>query len=63
MTESLGNLTHSQATAFFDAGYTESHILGIVLAISVKVISNYSNHIFHTELDAGFASRAWSAAA
>ncbi|TAJ79695.1 MAG: carboxymuconolactone decarboxylase family protein [Sphingobium sp.] len=62
MTESRGNPTPAQARAFLDAGYTEEHILGIVLAISVKVISNYSNHIFHTELDAGFASRAWSAA-
>lgn len=63
MTESRGNPTPAQAGAFLDAGYTEEHILGIVLAISVKVISNYSNHIFHTELDAGFASRAWPAAA
>lgn len=63
MTESRGNPTPAQAGAFLEAGYTEEHILGIVLAISVKVISNYSNHIFHTELDAGFASRAWSVAA
>ncbi len=60
MTESRGNPTPGQAKAFLEAGYTEEHILGIVLAISVKVISNYSNHIFHTELDPGFAGRAWS---
>lgn len=63
MTESRGNPTPAQTQAFLAAGYTEEHILGIILAISVKVISNYSNHIFHTELDAGFAGRAWSAAA
>lgn len=63
MTESRGSPTQEQAKAFLNAGYTEEHILGIILAISAKVISNYSNHIFHTELDAGFASRAWSAAA
>lgn len=63
MTESRGNPTPEQAKAFLAAGYTEEHILGIVLAMSVKVISNYSNHIFHTELDPGFATRAWSAAA
>ena len=63
MTESRGNPTPDQAQAFLGAGYTENHILGIVLAISVKVISNYSNHIFHTELDPGFAARAWSAPA
>lgn len=44
---------------FLASGYTEKHILSIILAISVKIISNYSNHIFQTELDAPFRSRAW----
>jgi uncharacterized peroxidase-related enzyme len=59
MTENRGNPSLDQAKAFLAAGYTEEHILGIILAISVKVISNYTNHIFHTELDPGFAVRAW----
>ncbi|MDP3906738.1 carboxymuconolactone decarboxylase family protein [Novosphingobium sp.] len=60
MTESRGNPTPAQAGAFLAAGYSEQHILAIILAISVKVISNYANHIFHTELDPGFADRAWT---
>lgn len=63
MTESRGNPTQAQAEAFLAAGYSEKHILAVILAISVKVISNYSNHIFHTELDPGFAGRAWAAPA
>ena len=63
MTESRGNPSLKQANAFLAAGYTEEHILGIILAISVKVISNYTNHIFHTELDSGFAARAWDVVA
>lgn len=59
MTESRGNPTPQQAQDFLDAGYSEQHILGIILAISAKVISNYSNHIFHTELDTAFSARAW----
>ena len=59
MTESRGNPTPEQAQAFLDSGYSEQHILGIILAISAKVISNYSNHIFHTELDPAFSARAW----
>ena len=31
----------------------------IILAISIKTISNYTNHIFHTELDTVFKSREW----
>lgn len=32
--------------------------LGIILPISVKVIFNYANHIFYTELETAFAGRA-----
>ncbi len=60
MSETRGNPTPAQAGVFLEAGYTETHILGIVLAISVKIISNYSNHLFHTEVDDGFAARRWS---
>ena len=45
--------------AFLAAGYSERQILEIVLAIAVKTLSNYANHLFHTPVDAMFASRAW----
>lgn len=57
MNESRGNPTPDQAQSFLDAGFEEIHILGIILAQSVKTISNYSNHIFHTEIDDAFAGR------
>lgn len=57
MFESRGNLTDSEAKAFLEAGYTEKHILGIILALAVKTISNYSNHVFHTEVDEAFQGR------
>lgn len=63
MTESRGNPSPEEARAFLDAGFSETHILGIILALSAKVISNYTNHIFHTELDPAFAGRAWTPAA
>ena len=49
-----------EVQVFLNAGYTENHILSIILAISVKTISNYTNHVFHTELDTVFKSREWS---
>lgn len=55
MNESRGNPTAVQARKFLDAGYTEKHILAIILAQAVKTISNYSNHIFHTEVDEAFS--------
>lgn len=55
MNESRGNPTPEQANKFLDAGYSEKQILAIILAQAVKTISNYSNHIFHTEVDAAFS--------
>ena len=52
--ESRGLISNAQAAAFLEAGYSEKQILEIILAISVKTLSNYSNHIFHTDLDAAF---------
>ena len=45
--------------AFLSAGYEERHVLEIVLAIAVKTLSNYSNHLFHTPLDEMFTNREW----
>lgn len=54
MCESRGNPSEEQAAAFLKAGYNENHILSVILAISVKIISNYSNHIFRTPIDRVF---------
>lgn len=59
MVASRGRPSESEVNAFLGAGYSERSILGIILAISVKTLSNYTNHIFDTEPDAMFASRAW----
>ena len=49
---------NEQVKAFLDAGYSEHHILDIILAISVKTLSNYSNHLFHTPVDDMFSAYA-----
>jgi len=46
--------------SFLAAGFSERQILEVVLAISVKTLSNYANHLFHTPLDSVFAGRVWS---
>lgn len=52
--ETRGLISKLEATTFLDAGYSEQQILEVILAISVKTLSNYSNHIFHTDLDSAF---------
>lgn len=51
--------SQADVQAFLAAGFSEHQILGVVLAISVKTVSNYANHLFHTPLDNVFISRAW----
>ncbi len=50
----------TEVETFLAAGYREKDILEIILAIAVKTISNYSNHIFHTDLDSMFSKHAWT---
>lgn len=41
---------------FLDAGFQEKDVLYIVLAIAVKTLSNYTNHLFATPLDGEFSA-------
>lgn len=56
MVRSLGQPSPTTVKAFLDAGYQERDLLYIVLAVSVKVLSNYSNHAFATPVDERFAA-------
>lgn len=44
---------------FFAAGYTQQHVLEIIVGIGLKTLSNYTNHIIDTEVDDAFAANAW----
>jgi hypothetical protein len=64
MLEKRGRPNEAEAQTFFSAGYSERNILGIILAtISVRTISNYTNHVFHTPVDEVFQNRVWPSAA
>lgn len=59
MVRQRGLPTRSDVSGFLAAGYSEKQVLEIVLAIAVKTLSNYANHVFHTPVDTVFAGRAW----
>ena len=44
---------------FLSVGYTETQVLEIVLAVAIKTISNFTNHLLETPLDDVFAGRSW----
>lgn len=54
-----GNVSSEDLEAFYTAGYGEQQVLEIILGLSQKVISNYTNHIANTPVDAGFQKFAW----
>lgn len=49
-----GQVDDAVLERFYDAGYEQKHILGILLGMAQKVMSNYINHIAKTPLDEMF---------
>lgn len=60
MVKARGNPAETDARAFVEAGFTEAQILEVVLAIGVKTLSNYTNHLFDYDVDGPFKGRNWS---
>ena len=60
MVATRGLPSQSEVDSFLSAGYKEKDILEIIHAIAVKTISNYTNHIFHTEVDNIFSPHTWA---
>ena len=50
----------SDVAPFKAAGYTEQHIMSIILAIAMKTLTNYTNHVFATPLDKVFKTREYA---
>jgi alkylhydroperoxidase family enzyme len=55
-----GQVTQEDLNAFYAAGYEERQVLEIILGLSQKTISNYTNHIANTPVDEAFKKFAWS---
>jgi len=60
---SRGWPTEAEVNAFLAAGYGKQQVLEVVLGVGIKTLSNYTNHIAETPLDAAFAKATWSKAA
>jgi alkylhydroperoxidase family enzyme len=55
-----GDVAQEELQAFYTAGYGEQQVLEIILGLSQKIISNYTNHIANTPVDSAFKKFAWS---
>jgi AhpD family alkylhydroperoxidase len=47
-----GWVSEADVDTFLLAGFTRRNVLEVVLGVATKVMSNYTNHIVHTPLDA-----------
>lgn len=55
-----GHISDAELETFYAAGYGQRQVLDIILGISQKVISNYTNHIANTPVDGPFQKFSWS---
>lgn len=54
-----GQVDAAAVRRFLEAGYTKRHILEVVLGVSQKVMSNYTNHLANTPIDKPFEQYEW----
>ena len=56
MVRERGFLSDAEIAAFIAAGFTRAQALDVVLAVGLKTLSNYVNHLAETPLDPPFAN-------
>lgn len=59
MTLQRGEVSDADLQAFFDAGYDRRAVLAVIVGLSHKVMSNYTNHVATTPVDAPFQNFLW----
>lgn len=60
MVRERGNVDDAAVLDFMAAGFTKRQVLEVILGISQKVMSNYTNHLAQTPVDAPFEKFAWA---
>ncbi len=55
-----GWLSPDQVEAFIASGFTKAQVLEVIVAVALKTISNYTNHIAQPPLDAPFEATRWT---
>ncbi|CAA0080437.1 Uncharacterised protein [Zhongshania aliphaticivorans] len=55
-----GQVDDQAVQDFLQAGFSQRHILEVILGVSQKVMSNYTNHLANTPIDAAFKQFSWT---
>ncbi|OLQ72199.1 hypothetical protein BIT28_24570 [Photobacterium proteolyticum] len=62
LVEQRGVMSQTLVDAFFKSGYSQQNALEVIALITLKVMSNYTNHLVGTELDGISMAKRWSPA-
>lgn len=54
MVQKRGDVDKESVQAIIEAGYTDQHVLEVILLIGQKTLSNYTNHLAQTPVDDAF---------
>ena len=54
-----GEVDDATVQTFLDSGFTRRHVLEVILGLSQKVMSNYTNHVAKTPIDRPFEKFSW----
>lgn len=55
-----GFVSDADVDAFLAAGWSRANVLAVILGVALKVISNYTNHVAETPVNAAFEKHAWT---
>lgn len=55
-----GWVSESDVAAFLEAGFSRGQMLEVILGVALKTLSNYTNHLARTPVDAAFEKHAWT---
>jgi len=58
--ERRGHVGDESLQAFLDAGYTKAQALDVLVCLSAKLLSNFTNALAHTDLDPPMRAMAWT---
>lgn len=59
MVRDRGWVADHDVAEFLNAGFTKAQVFEVIAGLALKVMSNYTNHITHTPLDAFMAGTRW----
>jgi alkylhydroperoxidase family enzyme len=60
MVQGRGRVAEQEVDAFLAAGFSRAQVLEVVLGVGLKTLSNYTNHLAQTPVDAAFQKHAAS---